>query len=154
MPADLDRFDLAILNILQKNNTTPQRVIGETIGLSTPAIQRRIRRLEETGVIRANIALVEPSLVGRSLTILTEVHLRTERSHLESEFRLRVQAEAAVQQCYFITGEADYLLVITVASMEEYETLSQRLFFSGAEHIPYQTSVVLNRLKAGMDIPL
>ena len=77
MPADLDRFDLAILNILQKNNTMPQRVIGETIGLSTPAIQRRIRRLEETGVIRANIALVEPSLVGRSLTILTEVHLRT-----------------------------------------------------------------------------
>ncbi len=154
MPADLDRFDLAILNILQKDNTTPQRVIGETIGLSTPAVQRRIRRLEETGVIRANVALVEPSLVGRSLTILTEVHLRTERSHLENEFRQRVQAETAVQQFYCITGEADYLLVITVASMEEYETLSQRLFFTETENIPYQTSVVLNRLKVGMNVPV
>ena len=154
MPADLDRFDLAILNILQKDNTTPQRVIGETIGLSTPAVQRRIRRLEETGVIRANVALVEPSLVGRLLTILTEVHLRTERSHLGTEFRLRVQAEAAVQQCYFITGEADYLLVITVASMEEYEALTQRLFFAVEEHIHFQTSVVLNRLKVGMNVPV
>ncbi len=154
MPADLDRFDLAILNILQKDNTTPQRVIGEAIGLSTPAVQRRIRRLQETGVIRANVALLEPSLVGRSLTILTEVHLRTERSHLETEFRHRVEAEAAVQQCYFITGEADYLLVISVASMEEYEALTQRLFFTGAEHIPYQTSVVLNRLKVGMNVPV
>lgn len=154
MPADLDRFDLAILNILQKDNTTPQRVIGETIGLSTPAVQRRIRRLEETGVIRANVALVDPSLVGRPLTVLTEVHLRTERSHLGTEFRLRVQAEAAVQQCYFITGEADYLLVITVASMEEYEALTQRLFFTIEEHIHFQTSVVLNRLKVGMNVPV
>ena len=154
MPADLDRFDLAILNILQKDNTTPQRAIGETIGLSTPTVQRRIRRLQETGVIRANVALLEPSQVGRSLTMLTEVHLRTERSHLETEFRQRVEAEEAVQQCYFITGEADYLLVICVASMEEYEALTQRLFFSGTEHLPYQTSVVLNRLKAGMNVPL
>lgn len=154
MPADLDRFDLAILNILQKDNTTPQRVIGETIGLSTPAVQRRIRRLEETGVIRANVALVEPSQVGRSLTILTEVHLRTERSHLGTEFRLRIQAEEAVQQCYFITGEADYLLVITVASMEEYEALTQRLFSTVEEHIHFQTSVVLSRLKVGMNVPV
>lgn len=154
MPADLDRFDLAILNLLQKDNTTPQRAIGEAIGLSTPSVQRRIRRLQESGVIRANVALLEPSQVGRSLTILTEVHLRTERSHLETEFRQRVQAEEAVQQCYFITGEADYLLVICVASMEEYETLTQRLFFSGTEHLPFQTSVVLNRLKVGMNVPL
>ncbi len=154
MPANLDRFDLAILNILQTDNTTPQRVIGEAIGLSTPAVQRRIRRLEATGVIRANVALVEPSQVGRSLTILTEVHLRPERSPLETGFRLRVQAEAAVQQCYFITGEADYLLVITVASMEEYEALTQRLFFTAEEHIPFQTSVVLNRLKVGMNVPV
>ncbi|RYE30548.1 MAG: AsnC family transcriptional regulator, partial [Hyphomicrobiales bacterium] len=52
----LDAFDRAILAILQQDNTTPQRVVGERVNLSAPAVQRRIRRMEADGVIRANVA--------------------------------------------------------------------------------------------------
>jgi DNA-binding Lrp family transcriptional regulator len=69
----LDSFDLAILNILQRDNTTPQRVIGEAVSLSAPAVQRRIRQMEEAGVIQANVAVVGPAQVGQAITIFVEV---------------------------------------------------------------------------------
>jgi DNA-binding Lrp family transcriptional regulator len=56
-----DSFDLAVLNILQRGNTTPQRVIGEAVNLSAPAVQRRIRRMEEAGFMQANVAVIDPS---------------------------------------------------------------------------------------------
>jgi hypothetical protein len=71
----LDSFDLAILNILQRDNMTPQRVIGEAVSLSAPAVQRRIRRMEEAGVIQANVAVVDPTQVGQAITIFVEVEV-------------------------------------------------------------------------------
>lgn len=76
---ELDRFDLAILAILQTDNTTPQRQIGEAVNLSAPAVQRRIKRMEETGVIRANVALIDPVSVNQALTILVEVEVESEQ---------------------------------------------------------------------------
>src|SRR4051794_13058212 len=67
MPTDqaaLDAFDIAILRILQQDNTTPQRTIGEAVNLSAPAVQRRIKRMEQNGVIRQNTALLDPARVG------------------------------------------------------------------------------------------
>ena len=74
-PAALDRFDLAILNILQADNTTPQRAIAQAVNLSAPAVQRRIQRLKDSGVIRANVAVLDPVKLGKPLTIVLEVHL-------------------------------------------------------------------------------
>ena len=74
-PAALDRFDLAILDILQADNTTPQRAIAQAVNLSAPAVQRRIQRLKDSGVIRANVAVLDPVQVGKPLTIVLEVHL-------------------------------------------------------------------------------
>ena len=70
---DLDQFDLAILAIVQKDATTPQRVIGEAINLSAPAVQRRIKRMQEAGVIQANVAVVDPVKLGQTMTILVEI---------------------------------------------------------------------------------
>lgn len=78
----LDCFDLAIIAILQKNNTTSQRVIGEAVNLSAPAVQRRIKRLEEAGVILAHVAVIDPAMVGRPNTIFVEVEMESERADL------------------------------------------------------------------------
>ena len=74
-PAALDRFDLAILDILQADNTTTQRAIAQAVNLSAPAVQRHIQRLKDSGVIRANVAVLDPVKVGKPLTIVLEVHL-------------------------------------------------------------------------------
>lgn len=150
----LDRFDIAILDILQTDNTTPQRVIAQAVNLSAPAVQRRIQRLRDSGVIRANVAVLDPVKVGKPLTIVLEVHLENERPDCTAPLRARMAAEDAVQQCYGVTGEADYLLVVTVASMEDYEALTRRLF-EGDDNIKrFRTSVALASLKTGLRVPL
>ena len=153
-PSALDRFDLAILNILQADNTTPQRAIAQAVNLSAPAVQRRIQRLKDSGVIRANVAVLDPVKVGKPLTIVLEVHLDNERPDRTAPLRARIAAEDAVQQCYSVTGEADYLLVVNVASMADYEALTRRLF-EGDDNIKrFRTSVALARLKTGLRVPL
>ena len=153
-PAALDRFDLAILDILQADNTTPQRAIAHAVNLSAPAVQRRIQRLKDSGVIRANVAVLDPVKVGKPLTIVLEVHLDNERSDRTAPLRARIAAEDAVQQCYSVTGEADYLLVVNVASMADYEALTRRLF-EGDDNIKrFRTSVALASLKTGLRVPL
>ena len=124
--AALDRFDIAILDILQTDNTTPQRVIAQAVSLSAPAVQRRIQRLQASGVIRANVAVLDPAKVGTPLTIVMEVHLENERPDCTAQLREHFAAEEAVQQCYNVTGQADYLLVVSVASMADYEALTRR----------------------------
>jgi DNA-binding Lrp family transcriptional regulator len=155
MPAiALDAFDRAILDVLQRDNLTPQRLIAERVHLSAPAVQRRIKRLQELGVITANIAVVDPVRTGRPLTVLINVQLANERPDLSLAFRARVAREAAVQQCYYVTGEADYSLIVTAADWEEYQALAARLF-SGDDNIRrYTTSIALERIKTGLQLPL
>ena len=156
MPATpaLDRFDIAILDILQTDNTTPQRVIAQAVSLSAPAVQRRIQRLKDSGVIRANVAVLDPVKVGKPLTIVLEVHLDNERPDRTAPLRARIATEDAVQQCYNVTGEADYLLVVNVASMADYEALTQRLLEGDDNVRRFRTSVALGSLKTGMRVPL
>lgn len=146
----LDSFDIAILRIVQRDNTVPQRRIGERVNLSAPSVQRRIRRMEQAGVIAAQVAVVDPVRVGRSLTIVVEVELKTETGgHIEETKKSFIDAPE-VQQCYYITGEADFILVIVVGDMSEYESLTQRLFFANENIRKFRTFVTMDRAKVSM----
>jgi len=152
--ADLDSFDQAILGILQRNNGTTQRVIGEAVNLSAPAVQRRIRRMEETGVIRANVAIVDPEKVGQAITLIVDVELVSERTELIDAAKQTFAEAPEVQQCYFVTGEADFVLVMTVATMAEYEALARRLFHSNENVKRFRTLVTMDRVKVGLELPI
>ena len=150
----LDAFDLAILALQQQDNTTSQRDIAQTVHLSAPAVQRRIRRLRGSGVIRAETAVLDANRLGRPLTLLVEVHVHDEHPTRTAGLRARMLAEGAVQQCYPITGEADYLLVVTAATMADYEALTARLFGGDDNVRRFRTSVALGCLKASLHVPL
>ncbi|MGN6145214.1 MAG: Lrp/AsnC family transcriptional regulator, partial [Mesorhizobium sp.] len=79
---ELDRADRAILTALQQDNKMPQRKIATLVNLSAPAVQRRIKRMEEAGIIQANIAVVNPAKVNQSITIFVEVEMESERIDL------------------------------------------------------------------------
>ncbi|HIE1101351.1 MULTISPECIES: Lrp/AsnC family transcriptional regulator [Stenotrophomonas] len=150
----LDSFDRAILDLLQRDNTLPQREIAEAVHLSTPAVQRRIKRLQDSGVIAANVAVVAAAKVGRPLTIIVEVRVVSEQRERVALFKRRVQEDPAVQQCYSITGDGDFLLLLSAASMEEYEAITERLF-GGDDNIErFRTSVALGTLKRNFEVPL
>src|SRR5579871_4736126 len=150
----LDAFDHAILNILQRDNTTPQRMIGEAVNLSAPAVQRRIRRMEESGVINANVAVINPALVGQQITAFVEVEVISETANLIDAAKQEFASAPEVQQCYYVTGEADFVLVIVVPTMTDYEALTRRLFFGNDNVKRFRTLVAMDRVKVGLSVPL
>jgi len=150
----LDSFDLAILYILQRDNATPQRTIGEAVNLSAPAVQRRIKRMEQAGVIQANCAIVDPAKVGQPTTIFVEVEVVNETVELIDAAKAEFSATPEVQQCYYVTGEADFILVIVVATMADYEALTRRLFFGNSNVKKFRTFVAMDRVKVGLTVRL
>ncbi|MBB6487579.1 Lrp/AsnC family transcriptional regulator [Rhizobium lusitanum] len=152
--ADLDEFDVAILEILQKDSTVPQRQIGERIHLSAPAVQRRIKRMQENGVIEANIAVIDPTAVALPITIIVEVQIADERYELINAIKRSFLQAPEVQQCYQVTGEADFVLVVVVASMTEYQALSRRLFHDNPNVTKFKSLVAMDRVKVGLSLPL
>ena len=154
MPAQLDAFDRKILEILQRDNTTPQRTIGEAVNLSAPAVQRRIKRMTEEGVIRENIAVVDPAAVGQAITIFVEVEVISETAEQIEQAKREFAAAPEIQQCYYVTGEADFVLVIIVPSMADYEALTRRLFFGNNNVKRFRTFVAMDRIKVGLSVPI
>ena len=152
--SELDEFDLAILRLLQEDNTTPQREIGERVHLSAAAVQRRIRKMEETGVIRANVSVLDPASLGHLITIFVEVEVESERYDRIEETKRLFREAPEVQQCYYVTGEMDFILVILVPTMVAYEELTRRLFFENDNVRRFRTFVTMDRVKTGLQIPL
>jgi DNA-binding Lrp family transcriptional regulator len=151
---ELDAFDLAILEIIQRDNSIPLRTIGEAVNLSAAAVQRRIQRMRENHTILGSIAVVDPARVGRAITILVEVVVESERIDLIEGVRASLLAAPEVQQCYYVTGEADFVVVVTVATMKEYEILTRRLFFDSHNVKRFRTLVVMDRVKVGLQVPI
>lgn len=150
----LDEFDLKILSILQKNNLTSQRAIADQVALSAPAVHRRIQRLQSLGVICGNVAIVEPEKVGRLITLIVEVMVESEQAEELAKLKRVFADTPEVQQCYYVTGEPDFILVVTTRDMKEYEALTQRLFFGHHNVKRFRTYVVMDRVKAGVSVPV
>jgi len=152
--ADLDSFDLAILEIVQRDNSIPLRTIGEAVNLSAAAVQRRLKRMRENDIIVGNVAVVDPARLGRAITILVEIVVESERIDLIEGVRESLRAAPEVQQCYYVTGDADFVVVVAVATMQEYEALTRRLFFNSPNVKRFRTLVVMDRVKVGLNVAI
>lgn len=150
----LDPFDLAILRILQKDNSISHRLIGEQVNLSAPSIQRRIRRMEKSGVIAANVTIIDPEKINLPLTIIVEVELVSETTEEIDAIKELLSNRPEVQQCYYVTGEVDIVLIMLVASMAEYEELSRLLFIENKTVRKFRTFVSMDRVKAKLEVRL
>ncbi|MCP8937540.1 Lrp/AsnC family transcriptional regulator [Alsobacter sp. SYSU M60028] len=150
----LDSFDRRILALLQDDAATPQRVISEKVNLSSSAVNRRIAALFEAGVARRQTVIVDPAKVGRPITVIVEVTVESERlDHLDA-VRDRLVACPAVNQVYYVTGEVDFVVILTARDMGEYEALTRELFFAEGNVKRFRTLVVMDRAKVSLDVPL
>jgi Lrp/AsnC family leucine-responsive transcriptional regulator len=150
----LDEFDLKLLGAIQHNNRLTAAQLAEKVCLSPSAVQRRLHRLRERKVIEADVAIVSPEALGQSLTAIVQVTLDTDRPKVVEEFQRAIQTAPEVMQAYYVTGNADYILVITARNMADYEAFACR-FLSKRPHVKYfRTSIVMRRVKWGMTLPL
>ena len=150
----LDRFDLKILDIVQRDNRVTSDVLGERVGLSATAVQRRLKRLREDGVIEADVAVVAPKAVGQRVHMIVMVSLERERADIIDRFKRNIRTTPEVMNGYYVTGEADFMLVITARDMEDYEAFTRRFFYENPDIKNFKTMVVMDRVKAGFELPL
>ncbi len=152
--SDLDEFDRKILKCLQKTNRMKTEAIGAEVGLSATAVQRRIKRLRDKGVIQAEVAVVDPDAVGGMIRTVVGVALERGRTDVMDAFKRKALEEREVQQCYWVTGEFDFVLVVVVRSTSDYEALAKRLFVDDPNIRRFDTFVAMETVKLGLEIPM
>ena len=118
---DLDRQDRRILDLLRADGRMSNVDLAERACLSPSACLRRVRRLEEAGVIRGYAALIDPAALGKAATVLVEITLKTQSEAALDAFEAAVPGCPAVQACYLMAGNADYVLKVAVADAADYE---------------------------------
>lgn len=151
---EFDAFDLKLLSILQLSTRGTAEELAQQVGLSPSACLRRVRRLREVGVIEAEVAVLTPRKVGRELTMVVQVALERERADIMDAFKRAMRATPEVMQCFYVTGDIDFILIVTMPSMEEYELFTDRFFFQNPNVRRFTTMVVMDRVKVGLAVPM
>ncbi|PKH22306.1 AsnC family transcriptional regulator [Enterobacterales bacterium CwR94] len=147
MTTSIDDFDLKILTLLQANGRLTNQELSDLVGLSASQCSRRRINLEQAGCILGYHARLAPDAVGLQVIGLIEVRLINHTSECVENFHRRVAEEPAIVDAWQTTGDADYLLKVTVADLPGLSALISQLV-AGKQSISHvKTSVVLNRLK-------
>lgn len=148
----LDSLDLALLDLVQRDNQSPARVLAERAGgLSESAALRRLRRLRREGVIVADVSVVRPAAVGLPLTVIALVSLVRESVEMLDAFARQARARPEVRQCWYVTGEADWVLVLRMASMEAYEAFTRALFLADPNVRGFRTLIAMREVVGEAD---
>lgn len=124
---DMDRIDRQILQVLQADATESIQAVGDRVGLSHNACWRRIKRLEEAGIIRKRVALVDPKKLGFGVTVFVTVRTSNHTEEWLEKFARGVAALPEVMEFYRISGDVDYLLKVLVADIAEYDRFYKKL---------------------------
>ena len=155
---ELDAIDLRVLRALQSNGRATYDELAAQVSLSASATLRRVKRLEEAGVIEGYVALLRPERVGLPLmayiNVRLEKHTERHKRNPMDAFRASVQAWPEVVECASLTGEMDYLLRVVVADMAHYARFVMDTLLKHPSVQDCKTSFVLDRVKTTTALPI
>jgi Lrp/AsnC family leucine-responsive transcriptional regulator len=151
---ELDRTDLRILDILQEQGRLSNQEIAERVSLSPSPCLRRIRRLEEAGVIRQYVALLDPDKLGLGLLAYVSVKLEKRGKMPMEDFGALVQGWPEVAACYAMTGEMDYLLRVHVEDLQHFSRFVMDQLLRQPGVVDVKSSFALERIKETTALPL
>ncbi|HUG85208.1 MAG TPA: Lrp/AsnC family transcriptional regulator [Euzebya sp.] len=120
---EVDRIDRSILAALQQDGRISNQALADLIGLSPSACLRRVRRLEESGVIAGYRVVLSARAVGRARTVYVEITLDSQRAAMLDAFEAGVVTCPGLRSCHLMAGAADYLLRLEVRDVEDYERI-------------------------------
>lgn len=149
----LDDIDRRLLTRLQRRADEPLEELGRAVGLSRNAIWRRIKVLEEKGILTGRIALVDAAAAGLPLTVFIQIRAARHSPDWLERFRAAVRAMPEILGAYRMTGDLDYLIRARVADMADYDRLYQRLI-DRVEMGDVSASFVMEELKDSHVLPL
>ena len=154
----MDKLDRQILSLLQANTSQPVADIARKVGLSVTPCWRRIQRMEEQGLIRGRVALLEPTKIGLGMSVFVAIRTDQHNSEWLARFAASVSAREEVVEFYRMSGEVDYLLRVVVADMAAYDKFYKELIAEpglrdvsssfAMEEIKYTTALPLPETEA------
>jgi Lrp/AsnC family transcriptional regulator len=148
----MDTIDCKILDILQADASVPIATIAETIGMSTAPCWRRIRRLEDDGVITRRVALLSRRKVNVPMTVFVSVKAPRHAVEWLQAFRRLIADVPEIVEAWRLTGEADYQLRIVVPDIETYDLVYQRMI-SRLEFSDISSAIAMEEMKYTTAIP-
>jgi Lrp/AsnC family leucine-responsive transcriptional regulator len=144
---DLDELDRRILNQMQEDSSLTNQDLAALVHASPPTCLRRVRQLEQSGVIHKQVAILAPEKLDSRLTALVEVTLDVQAAERLDEFEARMQDEAEILQCYRVSPGPDFLLIAQVRDMPAYHALVHRAFTATANVRNVRTFFSVHRSK-------
>jgi Lrp/AsnC family leucine-responsive transcriptional regulator len=151
---ELDRIDMNILKELQTDSSITNADLAKRVGLSPSPCLTRVRAFRESGLIKRQVCLLEPKLLGLNLSVFIQVSLDHQSKEMLEIFQAAINARKEVLECYLMTGDADYLLRVIVADTDELRDfiLNHLTTIKGVSNI--RSSIALKQIKYETAIPI
>lgn len=150
----LDELDRRILDLLQRDARNTLQDIARQVGLSAPGLQKRLTKLENSGLILGHHTLLNRDILGYDLLCFVQVHLSHHELSRVHQFREAVQHMPQVLECYHLTGDTDYLLKVVAKNRKDLEHFLVEVLTPAPGVDRIRTSLVLNEVKATTALPL
>lgn len=144
----IDDIDIKILKQLQKDGRTTNVALAKEIDISPPPTLKRVKKLEENGVIKGYVALVDPLAIGIGMHTMVEVRLTTHRREATKDFIEAVNKRDEIMECHHVTGDADFLLKIAVTDIQAFEELILHELTDLPHVANLKTMVILSTVKS------
>ena len=154
MTEKLDRYDRHILAILQDDGRISNQQLADKVGLSSAACWRRVKVLDEKGILKKHTAVVSPEALGYDLCVLVMVTLIRHQQDDAIEFQQAVQGYPEVLQCFAVTGDADYVLRVIVQNMAAYDSFLNEKIFNLPGVSQVRSNFALREIKNETAIPI
>jgi len=148
----IDDMDRKILHEVQINNQLTSTQISERVGLSPTSVQRRLYRMRRDKIIKADVSIASHVALGRPLIMMVAVELERERSDIIDRFKRSVSKVPEIMSAYYVTGDSDFILMVTAKDMEEYENFTRKFFYDNQDIKGFKTTVVMDRIKTSFYI--
>lgn len=150
---DLDDFDRRLLQALQRDNRQTGEELAELAGLSPAACLRRVQKLRDAGIIERDVSILAPAAVGHGLTAIVLITIERDRVTGLDSFKTLMTDVPEVTQCYYVTGSADYVVILSIADMPAYEAFATRYFMRPTVK-RFETLMVMSRIKFETALPV
>jgi Lrp/AsnC family leucine-responsive transcriptional regulator len=154
MNIQLDSYDRKLLALVQKNCRMSAEQQAQIVGLSKPAVHRRLKRLRDAGFIAAEVAVLDSKKLDKPMTFIVNLEVERERLDLLDQLKKELAEISNVQQCYYVTGDYDFMLIVKTADMDEFEKFTHQTFFGNTNVRRFKTSVVLSEVKTTLEVPI
>ncbi|WP_422017719.1 Lrp/AsnC family transcriptional regulator [Roseateles sp.] len=149
-----DRASLEILQALQADATLSTQALADKVGLSATPVWRRVKELEDSGVIRGQVVLVDREKIGLTILVLANVSLVRHSEGAVEQFEQLVSTRREIIECHAITGEADYVMKVVAADMKAYDLFLQQRIFKLPGVSSVRSNVVLREVKYETALPV